>query len=481
MNDGLLIGGKYRLKKLIGSGGMGQVWVAQHELTGREFAIKLLLPQAAANPEIVTRFVQEARVSALLRHSGILEIYDVGTAPELNGASFLVMELLHGVSLDVAISSVRTLPVRFALQVGVAVTRALKVAHERGIVHRDLKPANVFLHRDEGGGVVPKLLDFGISKLAPGEAVGADPLALTRSGMILGSPRYMSPEQMASQKDIDGRSDLHALGVLLWCCLVGKPPFDLDDVRTLLLTVLSDQRPRLLDARPDAPPGVAAFVSRAFARDRDRRYANAGEALAVLEEELAKLGPGPGLESRAWVEPFLAGAASPTQPVAPRSFPALADGKESMAPGAVSMSVKLSPQPASPKATTLNASIDESAFRPRTGRGLVLGGLALLVAGLLVAGGVVMYRPTGRGAVASGVGGDAALLPAAVTTQPSVSLVALDAEAPPAATATASDPRGARPAPGVRPPKHGPASAKAPPQPTAAPSDTFRGVVGTGL
>ena len=345
MDPNPLIGGKYRLEKLIGAGGMGQVWVARNEVTEREFAIKLLLPQAAANPQVVARFIQEAKVSGRLRHPGILEIYDVGTAPELQNAPFLVMELLHGVLLEDAIRSLRGLPVRFTLLVAIAVARALQVAHARGVIHRDLKPANVFLHRNEAGGVVPKLLDFGISKLARGDD---EALGLTQTGALLGSPRFMSPEQVGSQKDIDGRSDVHALGVLVWWCLVARSPFVGPGLHNLLLEILSDDRPRLTDALLDVPPGVSDFVSKAFARRREDRHANAGEALAALEAELAKLGPGPTLESPTWHEELL----SRVQPAPPPATPPLSLlpplVKETTTHGAVSVSVERADDGASP-------------------------------------------------------------------------------------------------------------------------------------
>jgi serine/threonine-protein kinase len=486
MRDGLLIGGKYRLEKLIGSGGMGQVWVARHEVTGRAFAIKLLQPRAATEPQFVARLVQEAKFSAMLRHSGIIEIYDVGTAPELNEAPFLVMELLHGVSLQAAIRPGKPLPVRFVLLVAVAITRALKAAHDKGVIHRDLKPANVFLHRDDSGVTVPKLLDFGISKLAHTEAGPADPLVLTHSGMLLGSPRYMSPEQMANQKDIDGRSDLHALGVLVWCCLVGTPPFGVAEVASLVLMILSDARPRLRDLRPDVPPGVCDFVTRAFARDRENRYASAGEALRVLETELAKLGPGPTLESSAWVDETLAAVELPTQSVPVAPFPTPIE-KETSAHRAVSVSVK-PPEFAAAASASMGGSAPGAPSRRASSSGrLILAAIAGLIVLLAAAGGLVVYQRPARRAQASATGERTATsvqAPTATTAasaEPSTAAVPpADGEAPTAAAPSTAPSRLTKSQPSARPSKR-PSPSRPSPQATSTQNDPFGGVTGTGL
>jgi serine/threonine-protein kinase len=502
MIENLLIGGKYRLESLIGSGGMGQVWVARHEVTGRKFAIKLLHPQAAAqNPQLITRLVQEARFSGMLRHPGIIEIYDVGTAPELNGATFLVMELLSGVSLNAIIHPSRGLPVRFTLHVALAIARALKAAHDKGVIHRDLKPANVFLHRDESGAIIPKLLDFGISKLASTNVSDSGSTTLTQTGTLLGSPNYMSPEQMANQRDIDGRSDLHALGVLVWCSLAGTSPFGVADVRTVLLAILSDPRPRLRDVRPDVPAGVSDFVSRAFARNRDDRYASAADAVAALEAELAKLGPGPTLASRDWVGKVLDGLEATTQSIpVPVPFPAAADGKETSAHRAVSLTVKPAADAATPPPSESGASASLAPVRfPRKGR-VLLAVLAGLLVVLAVAGGLAVIGRPQRGGPASGTSDLAATNPSTAVRPPGAAanpsaaadlagVVANPTAAPSAlAPALATDggapadavpppaARSPRPPPASRPPaRQGPAS-----KPVTA-SDPFGGVTGTGL
>jgi serine/threonine-protein kinase len=494
----IVLGGKYRLLEPIGVGGMGQVWTARNEITEREFAIKLLLPQAATNPRVVARFVQEAKVSGRLRHPGILEIYDVGTAPELGGAPFLVMELLQGVPLQAAIRSLGGLPLRFTLLVAIAVTRALGAAHDKGVVHRDLKPANVFLHRGESGAVVPKLLDFGISKLVSTEPDSSDALGLTQTGSWLGSPRFMSPEQMSAVKDIDGRSDIHALGVLVWWCLTARSPFTAVGLHELLLEVVSAHRPRLRDGFPDAPPGVCDFVSRAFAPKREDRYQSAADALEVLEQELVKLGPGPTLESPDWVAELLSRVAVPPAPkvTVPLAVPDPIGGFTTH--GAVSVSLH-PPQPAlaSTAARTVDGASSGSesnvAPRRRVGRTRVaafgLAGLVVVVAaGMAIAIRSYQRAPGASTAVASTAAA------ATVTLAPSVPSSAAQLAASPAPStvpwqppSSVADAGVARSTPlATAPPRSAPlvttrGAMRGRPAATTNPDDPFRGVTGSGL
>jgi serine/threonine-protein kinase len=275
---------------------MGQVWVARNEVTERDFAIKLLLPQAASSPQVVTRFIQEAKVSGRLRHPGILEIYDVGTATELHGAPFLVMELLHGVPLDAAIRSLRGLPVRFTLLVAIAVTRALRAAHDKGVVHRDLKPANVFLtERDEDGSVLAKILDFGISKFdAPPTSV-AEP-TLTAYGTTLGTPQYMSPEQCEGKLELDGRTDVWALCAVLYEMLAGEPAFSDagGHIATMQRIVRGDVTP-LRERAVWVSERLARAVDAGLVRDREQRTKSATALAAMLLEACPEAGARPSL------------------------------------------------------------------------------------------------------------------------------------------------------------------------------------------
>jgi serine/threonine-protein kinase len=298
MRSGVVIASKYRIVKELGSGGMGSVWQAVNLATEREFAIKFLHAALAKNQGLLARFFQEAKVSGKLRHPSIIEIFDVGAAAELDDTPFLVMELLDGASLDVLMRRTKApVPTRIALESMADIARALALAHEKGIVHRDLKPANIFLHRPGTGAVVPKVLDFGISKFA-GAAAPDINTGLTQTGAVLGSPLYMSPEQAASDKSIDGRSDVHALGVVLWECLVGEPPFTADTYNNLVVRIITGDRPLLADTLPGVSPGIAAIVDRAMARRREDRFQTAGEMADALEAEIARLLPSTSITAR---------------------------------------------------------------------------------------------------------------------------------------------------------------------------------------
>jgi serine/threonine-protein kinase len=295
MRAGVVVASKYRLVRQLGAGGMGSVWQAVHVVTERDFAIKFLHASCAKSPGLLQRFFQEARVSGKLRHPSVIEIFDVGTAPELEGAPYLVMELLEGASLDGIVRAGGPMPARLVLETIGEAARALAMAHDKGIVHRDLKPANIFLHRPGTGALVPKVLDFGISKIA---TAGPEVTGLTQTGAVLGSPLYMSPEQAASDKSIDGRSDVHALGVVMWECLVGDPPFLADTYNNLVVQIITGARPRLRDALPAASDAVVAIVERAMARVREERFQSAGELAAAIDDAVAVMPPPSSLTSR---------------------------------------------------------------------------------------------------------------------------------------------------------------------------------------
>ncbi|MGH7293902.1 MAG: serine/threonine protein kinase, partial [Polyangiaceae bacterium] len=221
MEAGQTIAGKYRLNRLLGTGGMATVWSATNVFTEREFAVKFMLPQVARTPEAARRFLLEAKVSARINHPNIIEVIDVGQAED--GSLFLVMELLTGVSLDVAVRRQQP-PMSIADFMGIMkdVAVALAAAHRSGVIHRDLKPTNVFLHKDRDGRVVPKILDFGVSKILEEE----NNTALTVVGTVLGSPLYMSPEQAMGAAGIDGRTDVFAFGGILFEALTGQRAFE---------------------------------------------------------------------------------------------------------------------------------------------------------------------------------------------------------------------------------------------------------------
>src|SRR6185503_1241843 len=212
--------GAYRVVHQIGRGGMGAVWLAEHIALGRRAALKVLHPEFSQRPDIVNRFFNEARAAAMTADPGIVQIFDFGQ--HVDGRSYIVMELLDGEALDRRLDRVGALEPRDALRIMRQVAITLGAAHALGIVHRDLKPENIYLARDPevSGGERAKVLDFGIAKLA------ADPVgAMTRTLEILGTPTFMSPEQCRSAGNVDQRSDIYALGCVLFTMITGRPPF----------------------------------------------------------------------------------------------------------------------------------------------------------------------------------------------------------------------------------------------------------------
>jgi serine/threonine-protein kinase len=286
MEAGQTIAGKYRLNRLLGTGGMATVWSATNVFTEREFAVKFMLPQVARTPEAARRFLLEAKVSARINHPNIIEVIDVGQAED--GSLFLVMELLTGVSLDVAVRRQQPpMSLHDFLGIMKEVAVALSAAHRSGVIHRDLKPTNVFLHKDRDGRVVPKVLDFGVSKILEEEAN----TALTMVGTVLGSPLYMSPEQAMGAAGIDGRTDVFAFGSILFESLSGQRAFDAPNFNALIVTIATKQPKSLDEVAPNLPEGVRKLVSECMVTDKNKRIASVDlivERLAAILPDLEK-------------------------------------------------------------------------------------------------------------------------------------------------------------------------------------------------
>ncbi|MCS6898495.1 MAG: serine/threonine-protein kinase, partial [Myxococcales bacterium] len=281
-----VVGGKYRLEKLLGSGSMGAVWAARNQLTDRAFAIKFMLPEYAEEPTLVQRFLNEAKICGRLDHPSIVEIYDLGIAEELEGAPFLVMELLRGEGLDAMLERMGKIEPIQLCPLLVEIASALDQAHQQGIVHRDVKPSNIFLHRTRNGEVVPKLLDFGVSKILEGRDAT---LEITRVGSVLGSPLYMSPEQARGQSDIDHRTDIWALGVVLYEALSGELPFPPGHYNAVLSAILTSRHRPLREVVPSVPAPLSDLVDLCLIKDRNRRLASAAQLATRLEEVLIHL------------------------------------------------------------------------------------------------------------------------------------------------------------------------------------------------
>jgi serine/threonine-protein kinase len=273
---GKLLGGKYRLVRLLGAGGMGEVYEAQHELIGRRFAIKFLHPQLASNTEVVARFQREAQAAGGLENENIAAVVDAGTADD--GAPYLVMEYLDGEDLAHLLVRGGALPLSRAVFIMIQACRGLAAAHRRGIVHRDLKPENLYICRRNDSSDLVKVLDFGIAKLHTGRAS----TSLTQTGTTMGTPYYMSLEQARGARDVDHRTDIYALGVILYEMLSGAKPHPGESYNAILYHVLTQEPAPLDSMRPDLPSGMSAIVRKAMAREPGDRYASVAEFMEAL-------------------------------------------------------------------------------------------------------------------------------------------------------------------------------------------------------
>jgi serine/threonine-protein kinase len=291
--EGDLLAGRFLVEGVLGEGGMCTVFAARHiQLDGR-VAIKVLRPDIvadAANPrEIVTRFLFEGRAAARIQSEHVVRTFDVGTLP--SGAPFLVMEYLEGRDLDGLLRQCGTLPIGAAVDYLLQAGEAIAEAHGRGIVHRDLKPANLFLtHRADGSPLV-KVLDFGISKIMRGRTVhfggprpeGAVPWN-TGTAHVVGTPHYMSPEQLRGARDIDARTDIWSLGAILHELLSGEPPFKGSTLPEICANILRDDPPALSPLRPEVPASLQAVVRKCLEKEPVNRYADLGELAVALSE-----------------------------------------------------------------------------------------------------------------------------------------------------------------------------------------------------
>jgi tRNA A-37 threonylcarbamoyl transferase component Bud32/cytochrome c-type biogenesis protein CcmH/NrfG len=264
----------YRIDKLLGEGAMGEVYLATHTALGRRVALKTLKPAVAATPTLTERFFAEARAVNIIHHENIVECTDLVSDPA--GRSYIVMELLEGQSLGSAIHAAGRLSLHRAARIAAQIADAIGAAHVHGIVHRDLKPENVFLIKRAGSRDYVKVLDFGIARLRPEHGALA-----TQSGIIIGTPAYMSPEQVRGEK-VGPAADIYALGVIVFHMLAGRPPFEATSTSMMLIAQLQEIPHRLDAIDPALPPAIAELVARALAKDAAARPAD----MATFRREL---------------------------------------------------------------------------------------------------------------------------------------------------------------------------------------------------
>jgi eukaryotic-like serine/threonine-protein kinase len=275
---GDVIAGKYRIEALLGRGGMGAVYTATHLVSEKRVAVKWMLPVQGHSAELSERFIREARATARIDHPNVVDIYDVG---EHEGSVYLVMELLHGETLAQRLDRAPIEPAEAAALLMPAL-RAVAAAHAQGVIHRDLKPDNIFLCSSKEGELREvKVLDFGISKIA---ADDQRDMAMTASGMVMGTPYYMSPEQIRGLKEVDARGDVYAFGVILYEMLGDCYPFDADTYNALILKIATTDPAPLQQIDPELDSGLVEVVMRAMARELDARYQSIDELGAALEQ-----------------------------------------------------------------------------------------------------------------------------------------------------------------------------------------------------
>ena len=304
---GKTVGGRYRVRGVLGEGGMGTVFEAEHVALGRSVAVKVLHATQATKRDSIRRFQQEARAAGAIGHPNICGVIDLGTLDD--GSPYIVMERLLGETLADRVASEGGLPFEDVIDILIQVLSGLVAAHEQQIVHRDIKPENVFLTQRVGCPPLVKLLDFGISKMTGGHPGGLrqEELALTRTGMVMGTPFYMAPEQARGERDLDARVDLYACGVILYEALTGRRPFTASNYNALLLQILTATPRPASELRPALPPTFDAVIDRAMARRREERYATASD----FQRDLQSLRP-PSAPRIAAAE--VTRAASQTQP-----------------------------------------------------------------------------------------------------------------------------------------------------------------------
>jgi serine/threonine-protein kinase len=276
--QGRILDKKYRLVRLIGEGGMGSVWEAEHVMISRRAAVKVMHARSGdQRNEAMRRFFLEAQAASAIGHPNIIEIYDVGV--EDDSTAFIVMELLSGASLETLLLDRGPIPAPRAVGIILQVLSALNAAHKKGIIHRDIKPENIFLAVDARMREEVKLLDFGVAKIVQteGEAV-----RITQTGSAMGTPCYMSPEQARGERQVDARIDIWAIGVILYEVMSGRLPFHGESYNEVIGKILLETPPPLAALVPGVSPELVAVVEKAMAKDRNARFKNVGEMIRAL-------------------------------------------------------------------------------------------------------------------------------------------------------------------------------------------------------
>jgi tRNA A-37 threonylcarbamoyl transferase component Bud32 len=331
---GTVLADRYEVVRRIGEGGMGAVYEARHTVIGKRVAVKVLLEKFVAKSDFVARLLQEARLASSIGHEHIVDVTDFGTTAD--GRSFVVMEFLDGESLAELAMREAPLPIERSIGIARQVASALGAAHAKGIFHRDVKPENIYLVK-RGDADFVKVVDFGISKaVKPAGDEGGEGYRLTHTGLLLGTPLYMSPEQARGEEDLDHRVDIWALGILLYECLTGEVPFRANNYLGIISQVLTHVPTPPSKLRPELgiSDAVESVVMRAMDKDRARRY----QTMAELERDLERLLAG---DQNVGFAP--ATTATATRVVAPKRWPLIA-GAAVVLSGAIAIALRGTPE-----------------------------------------------------------------------------------------------------------------------------------------
>ena len=361
---GATLGGRYRVVRQLGHGGMGAVFEAENIWTKRRVAVKVMRPEIAAHAQYAQRFLQEAQAATQLAHPNIVDVLDMGKDEEL-GSLYIVQEFLTGSDLRKHLEAAGRVPVREALELILPVMEALVTAHTRGVIHRDIKPDNLFL-TETPRGVVPKLIDFGIAKVV-GE--GGDSLQQTRTGVLMGSPHYMSPEQGRGDPGLDARTDVWSLGVVLYEMLSGTRPHEsTTNANALIAKIIYEDPKPLAEVAPDVPADLAGAVMGALRRDLPKRHASMQAFVDALRACSVMRDTAPTITSGT---PVAGGTRAPRPSATPAPSPRADEPRE--ATGTVAPRVEtLPPIPGMPGV----------ARRPRTAAFLLVGVFVVVAAAL---------------------------------------------------------------------------------------------------
>jgi serine/threonine-protein kinase len=480
VNIGDVLAGKYRVESVLGEGGMGVVVAATHLHLDEKVAIKLLLPDAVRSPDIVSRFLQEGRAAVKIKSEHVARVIDVGTLE--SGAPYLVMEYLAGSDLADVIATGGPVSPDLAMEYVLQASEALAEAHALGIVHRDLKPANLFLTRRADGSPCVKVLDFGISKVTDGANHSK-----TKTSAVMGSPAYMSPEQMRSSRDVDGRSDIWALGAILYELLAGAPPFDADTVPQLCLMIMQDPLPPLSRVRLDVPPALEAAIRRCQEKDRENRFQHIGELAAALAplvtgrarfsaDRVLEIARASGLSARVSRDVTSRGVSTPPPLMTVASSPLNLGTAATIA------------SEATPGATGSTSAVWSGSLEPRKKSGSAVAVVAAVVGAIVLVGGVLVVLvarrapepPQTSSVEATNPSAAAAGGPTRASTTGSAGVVASPApvasDPPPSvtpnATGTAAQPAAHAVEPPIAPPQKPPALGPGKTSPTGKPTAT---------